>query len=137
MNGRLLYLYKSDTMSYKNLDIWKLARELTIEIHAMSLALPKFEMYETGSQIRRSSKGVRSAIVEGYGKRYYKADYIKYLITAQASCDETADHLDTLVETGSLTDKEKYLSLSARIDILGRKINNFIQAVQANHKSPK
>ncbi len=124
-------------MSYKNLEIWQRARELSIEIHAMSLALPKFEMYESGSQIRRSSKGVRSALVEGYGRRYYKADYIKFLIYAQASCDETTDHLDTLFETGSLTDKNKYDTLSEKIQILGRKINSFIQAVETNHKSPK
>jgi len=40
-------------MSYKNLDIWKLADELVVEIHDMTLSkLPKFEMYEEGSQIR-------------------------------------------------------------------------------------
>jgi four helix bundle protein len=53
-------------MSYKNLEIWQLARELVIEIHKMTLTLPKFEMYEEGSQIRRSSKSVKSTIVEGY-----------------------------------------------------------------------
>lgn len=59
-------------MSYKNLEIWKLAREVVIEIHQMSLnELPKFEMYEVGSQIRRSSKSIKSNIVEGYGRRYY------------------------------------------------------------------
>lgn len=52
-------------MSYKNLEIWKLAREVSNDIHEMSLNhLPKFEMYEVGSQIRRSSKSVRSNIVE-------------------------------------------------------------------------
>ncbi len=60
-------------MSYKNLDIWKLSRELVIDIHKMTLTeLPKFEMYETGSQIRRSSKSVKANIVEGYGRRSYK-----------------------------------------------------------------
>ncbi len=39
-------------MSYKKLEIWQLAREVLIEIHKMSLTLPKFEMYEEGSQIR-------------------------------------------------------------------------------------
>lgn len=43
-------------MNYKNLDIWQLSREVIIEIHKMSLELPKFEMYEEGSKIRRSSK---------------------------------------------------------------------------------
>ncbi len=51
-------------MNYKDLEIWKMSREIVIEIHKMSLEnLPKFEMYETGSQIRRSSKSVRSNIV--------------------------------------------------------------------------
>jgi four helix bundle protein len=70
-------------MSYKNLEIWKLARELTIEIHKMTLnGLPKFEMFEEGSQIRKSSKSVRSTIVEGYGRRKYKQEFIRFLIFA-------------------------------------------------------
>ena len=53
-------------MSYKNLEIWQEARKLVIDIHKMSLTeLPKFEMFEEGSQIRRSSKSVKSNIVEG------------------------------------------------------------------------
>jgi four helix bundle protein len=58
----------------------------------MSLKLPKFEMYETGSQIRRSSKSVRSNIVEGYGRRRYRNDYIRFITYALASNDETTDH---------------------------------------------
>lgn len=46
-------------MSYKKLDIWELSREMVIDIHKMTLIqLPKFEMYEEGSQIRRSVKSV-------------------------------------------------------------------------------
>ncbi len=44
----------------------------------MSMTLPKFELYEEGSQIRRSAKAVTSLIVEGYGRRRYKQDFIKY-----------------------------------------------------------
>ena len=32
--------------SYRDLDIYKMARKLAIEVHEMSLQLPKFEMYE-------------------------------------------------------------------------------------------
>ncbi|MCP5005831.1 MAG: four helix bundle protein [Planctomycetes bacterium] len=42
--------------SYKDLDIYKMAHKLAIEIHEMSLKLPKFEMYEEGSQIRVREK---------------------------------------------------------------------------------
>lgn len=123
-------------MSYKNLEIWKLAREVSIEIHAMTLNLPKFEQFEEGQQIRRSSKGVRSAIVEGYGRRYYKADYSKFIIYALSSNDETMAHLETLCETRSLKDADIYKRLHGKVNLLGRKINSFLSAIQNQHETP-
>ena len=123
-------------MSYKDLEIWLLAKELSVEIHKMTMQnLPKFEMYETGSQIRRSSKSIRANIVEGYGRRRYKQDFIRFLTFAQASCDETADHLDLLIETKSLDDIKLYEILHARLDKLGRKLSKFIQSVEKMHRS--
>ena len=84
--------------SYRDLEIYKTSKQLAIRIHKMSLELPKFEMFEEGSQIRRSSKAVTTSIVEGYGRRRYKADFIRYLVFAQSECDETIVHLDFLFE---------------------------------------
>jgi len=113
-------------MSYRNSEIWQLARGQSNQIHSMSLELPKFELYETGSQIRISSKSVRSNIVEGYGRRRYKKEYIRFLIFALASNDETRDHLDSLFETKSLRHKKTYLELVELNDKLGKKLNLFI-----------
>jgi four helix bundle protein len=125
-------------MSYKNLEIWLLAKEIVIEIHEITLnELPKFEMFETGSQIRRSSKSIKSTIVEGYGRRNYKQDFIKFLIYAQASNDETIDHLETLYETKSFLNENKYKILHEKLEVLGKKINLFIQALQKQHISEK
>ena len=125
-------------MSYKKLEIWQLAHELVIDIHHMTLnKLPKFEMYEEGAQIRKSSKSVKSTIVEGYGRRRYKQEFIRFLSYALGSNDETIDHLETLFETGSLTVRELYEDLHQRIDLLGKKINLFMQSVQKNHISEK
>ena len=125
-------------MSYRNLEIWQLARELSIEIHKMTLSqLPRFEMYEEGSQIRRSSKSVRSNIVEGYGRRKYKMDYVKHLTYSQASNDEAIDHLETLYETESLNNKELYLDLHQRLEILGKKLNKFISAIESSTSNKK
>ena len=120
-------------MSYKNLEIWQLAKEMVIGIHKMSLSLPKFEQFEEAQQIRRSSKTVRSCIVEGYGRRRYKADFIKFLIYSHSSNDETIDHLETIFETESLTDKALYEELLKKLDTLGRKINSFLQSVEKYH----
>lgn len=115
-------------MSYKNLEIWKLSKEVSIEVHKISLGLPQFELYETGSQIRRSSKSIRSNIVEGYGRRRYKKEFIRFLVFALSSCDETRDHLETLYETGSLKDEQVYISLINKLDTLGKKTQKFLQA---------
>ena len=59
-------------MSYRNLEIWRLACDMAVKIHEITIKeLPDFEKYEVGSQIRRSSKSVKSNIVEGYGRRCY------------------------------------------------------------------
>ncbi len=43
-------------MSYKNLDIWKLAREVTIEVHAMSLMLPKLKYLKKDNKLEGQVK---------------------------------------------------------------------------------
>jgi len=86
-------------------------------------------MYEIGRQLRRSMKSVKSNIVEGYGRRRYKKEYVRFLIFAQASLDETTDHLDTLYKTGSLDDEHLYKDKSSKLTVLGKKLNKFIQVI--------
>ena len=114
--------------SYKDLEIYKISHKLSIEIHKMSLKLPSFEMYEQGSQIRRSAKAIPSNIVEGFGRKKYQQDYMRFLTIAHASCNETIEHLEILYETGSLKDREKSDYFLKEYDSLGRKLNKFIQA---------
>lgn len=124
-------------MNYKDLEVWQIARELSIEIHKMTLALPKFEMYEEGSQIRRSSKSIRSNIVEGYDRRRYKNEFIRFITYSIASGDETIDHLEILYETGSIEDKSLFNSLSDNANLLGKKSINFLNSIEKQHISKK
>lgn len=124
-------------MNYKNLEVWQLAKELSTEIHKMTLALPKFEMYEEGSQIRRSSKSIRSNIVEGYGRRRYKNDFIRFITYSIASTDDTIDHLEILFETESLTNEYIFNSLSEGLNLLDKKLIKFLQSVEEQHISVK
>jgi len=116
-------------MSYRNLEVWRLAREQSIEIHKMTMNLPSHEMFETGQQIRRASKSVRSNIVEGYGRKNYPKEYHRFIIFALASNDETIDHLEVLFETGSLNDEELFHKLHKNATKLGVKLNNFHQSL--------
>ena len=117
--------------SYKELDIYQLAHKLAVEVHHMTLKdLPSFEMYEEGSQIRRSAKAIAANIVEGFGRKLYQQEFVRYLTYAIASCDETKEHLELLFETGSLTNKQKFTGLLERYEEVGRKLYRFRETVQ-------
>jgi four helix bundle protein len=94
-------------------------------------------MFEEGVQIRKSSKTVKACIVEGYGRRRYKQDWIKFLIYSLSSNDETLDHLENLWDTKSLIDELKYQQLHEKIIRLGKMTNAFLQSVEKQHDSPK
>jgi four helix bundle protein len=104
---------------------------LAFAVHKMSLSLPKYEMYEEGSQVRRSSKGITSCIVEGYGRKKYKADFVKFLIYAHASCDETILHLSFIKDTHQVAEVKDFID---SYNQLGGKINKFIQYVEKEWK---
>ncbi|MEW6215866.1 MAG: four helix bundle protein [Nitrospirota bacterium] len=119
--------------SYRDLEIYKLSYDLAVKIHGMTLKLPKHEMYEEGSQIRKSSKGITSCIVEGYGRKRYKAEFIRFLIYAHASCDETITHLNFIKDTNGFDEKtiDRFIN---EYNELGSKINKFIQYVENEWK---
>lgn len=114
---------------YKDLNIYQEAHRLGVAIHKFSLKMPKFELYETGSQIRRASKSISANIVEGYGRRRYQADYVKFLVYSQSSCDETNEWLVYIQDLYEELAAEAQALLN-EIDGLGRQINVFIQSVE-------
>ena len=100
---------------YEDLKIFQDSFELAMKIHEITLKLPKFELYEEGSQIRKASKSVVANIVEGYGRRRYKNDLIKFLAYAYASCDETKVHLKFIFDSKYIT--KEHLNNTSKIII--------------------
>ncbi len=119
--------------SYRDLEIYNIAYELALEIHHLSMKLPKYELYEQGSQIRRAAQSIKDNIVEGYGRRRYKAEYIRYLIFAQSSHDETLNQLNMINDIYFKENPTK--EIIERYEILGRKLNKYIQYVEINWKT--
>ena len=117
--------------SYKDLDIYNLSLNLFYKTHQISLKLPKHELYELGSQIRRSSDSVPTNIVEGYGRKRYKADFIKFLTYSHASNLETLCHFEKIQFLYPDFENEVKL-LQNDYDVLGAKIFNFIKYVENN-----
>lgn len=121
---------------YEKLDVYRLAHDLAVRIHRMTLTLPGFEKYEEGSQVRRSSKRVSSSIVEGYALRKYKALFLSYLFRGLGSADETREHPKYLIETGSLVDEKVGRILLKDAEEVSRKLTRFIQSVERQHGVP-
>lgn len=121
--------------SYKDLEIYKLAYDLAKKVHQMTMHLPKYELFEQGSQIRRSTKSIKDNIAEGYGRRRYKDEFIRYLIFSHSSCDEAISQLNMISDIhypdNPLTE------LIDEYNVLGKKINKYIQYVENNWKTSK
>ncbi len=119
--------------SYRDLDIYNSAFSLAMEVHNLTMILPKYELYEQGSQIRRSSKSIKDNIAEGFGRRRYKAEFIRFLIFSHASCDETISQLNMI---NQIHFKENPITdLILKYEILSKKINKYIQYVEKNWKT--
>ena len=119
--------------SYQDLEVYKIAFELFVEVHKFSQALPKFELYELGGQIRRSSDSVVTNIVEGYGRKNYKLEFIRFLYFSHASNLETICHLNKLLklypEYG-----QNLIQLEKKYNLLGIRIYNLIAYVSKSWK---
>ena len=117
--------------NYKDLEIYKKGLSLFFETHKMSLLLPKYELYELGSQLRRSSDSVITNIVEGYGRKRYQADFIKFLVYSHSSNLETINHLEKIAilypEPLAVVSK-----LITEYDTLGAQIYKFLLYVEKN-----
>ena len=118
--------------SYRDLQVYQAAHALGHECHKLSLRLPKHELYETGSQLRRASKSISANLVEGYGRRRYKAEYIRFLVFAHSSCDETVEWLQYILELYP----DLRVATQQAMDLAnetGGKLNRFIQTVEEKH----
>ena len=66
---------------YRNLDVWKKAHSLALDMYRVSRELPTSERYGLQSQIRRSAASIAANIAEGSG-RSTDRDFARFLSTA-------------------------------------------------------
>ena len=118
-------------MGYRKLDIYKVSFDLFLKTHKESFRLLKYETYEIGSQLRRSSGSIPANIVEGYGRSVYKQEYIRFLIFSHASNNETLCHLEGIIHLYPDIN-ENFKTLYKEYDILGARLNKYIQYVKSN-----
>lgn len=99
--------------SYRDLEVYKLARQLSQEIFETTKSFPKEEMYSLTDQIRRSSRSVGAQIAEAWAKRRYIKHFISKLTDSDEEQQETQHWIETALDC-------EYISVELNNDLLQR-----------------
>ncbi|MEW6374233.1 MAG: four helix bundle protein [Thermodesulfobacteriota bacterium] len=78
--------------SYEDLEVYQRLCDLHIEVHELTFTFPKFELYELGSQLRRSSNSAPANLAEGWNNKHINI-YLEGINRAQGEIRETRHHL--------------------------------------------
>ena len=83
---------KGKIESFEDLEVYQKLCELHLEISEASLKFPKFELYELGSQVRRSSNSAPANLAEGWNNRHLNI-YLEGINRSMGELQETLHHL--------------------------------------------
>ena len=73
----------------EDLEVFKRAYRISLEVHRCSLNFPSIEQYALGDQVRRASKGICANLAEGFGRQAAsKAEFKRFVMMAMGSADE-------------------------------------------------
>jgi len=79
----------------RELEVYKLAFNLSVRVHRATLAFPKMEQYALADQLRRATKSICANLAEGFDRQQYsKPEFRRFLMMASSSCAETLVWLD-------------------------------------------
>ena len=114
----------------KDLKVYNLAFELSMEIFELTLNFQKEERYSLTDQIRRSSRSAAINIREGFAKRRYENVFIRHLNDSIGSSEETRGWLDFSVRCRYIN-KETHQRLDKSYD----EVNAMLYSLMKNWKA--
>ena len=97
---------KAMVRSVEDLEVFRRAYRLSLELHRLSLELPRIEQFALADQLRRASKSICANLTEGFAKQSHSAaEYRRYVVTAMGSSDETQLWLRYCVDLGYIDEE--------------------------------
>jgi four helix bundle protein len=118
-------------MELGKLDIYKISLELSDITWTIYNSLPKQLQFNIGDQVIRSVDSIGANIAEGYGRFHYK-DSVKFYYNARGSLWESK-HWFYLLYKRKLISKETFDKGILSLNLLGKKLNGFIQSIKKNN----
>jgi len=116
----------AEIRSFRDLDVYKLAREQARRIFTLSKTFPAEERFSLTDQIRRSSRAVNAMIAEAWARRRYPAAFVNKIDEALGEAMETQAWLDHAVDCGYLN-RDQHRSLNDSWQKIGAMLNRMIQ----------
>jgi four helix bundle protein len=92
--------------SAKELQVYKKAYQLAMEIFNLSKSFPAEERHALTSQIRRSSRSIAMNLREAWAKRRYEAHFVAKLSDCDGENSETDTSLDFAHDCGYITTEQ-------------------------------
>ena len=83
---------RTKIQSFEDLEVYQKLFKLHWEVHGLTMKFPKFEMYELGSQLRRSSNSAPANLAEGWNNNHVNI-YLEGINRAIGELQETRHHL--------------------------------------------
>jgi four helix bundle protein len=117
--------------SAKELEVYKKAYRLAMEVFELSRSFPTEEKYALTSQIRRSSRSIAMNLREAWAKRRYQAHFISKLTDCDGENSETDTSLDFALDCGYLT-LEQHEHLTGLCAEIGRMLGAMLGAMLRN-----
>jgi four helix bundle protein len=111
--------------SFRDLEVYKLSREVSKEIFIFSKRFRVEEKYSLTDQIRRSSRSVGAQIAEAWGKRKYELHFISKLTDADSEQLETQHWLE-VAEESSYINSEMSEGLLLKCESIGKMLQSMI-----------
>ena len=112
--------------SFRDLDVYRRALELMVDINAFCSTLPAKERFVLSDQMRRASRSVCANIAEAWRKRRYKAAFISKLSDAETEAGEMQCWLDVALKLAYMP-TEQYKQLDQRFEHLIAQIITMIK----------
>ena len=114
---------------WENLEVWKLADSLALEIYKTTSDFPQAELYGLTSQIRRAALSIPTNIVEGYSRGGDKE--LKYFLNVSLGSLAEVKYLIRFAHRLELLGTEEFEKLRKGYEELGGKLWKFYEAVKA------
>lgn len=108
--------------SVEDLEVYKKLFNSATKIHNLTLSFPKFELFELGSQLRKSSNSAPANLAEGFNNKHTNI-YLECISRAQGEIRETIHHLKIIFEKKYINQEELSYFLK-EYDICGRMLTN-------------